>query len=161
MFVFFFLTYFPLVSPQTQQTCPLCAVSSAWNAVLLANSLTSVISSITFYVSFLKQYLCLSTSHGWRSLVGYSPWGGKESDTIERLNTLCNYWIYCVYCFLFVSFLLLPTRVLVLFALRTMPGTSYCSVNICGMNEFPDEEISIHFFYSDCLTAELFSTTMC
>ena len=86
MFVFFFLTYFPLVSPQTQQTCPLCAVSSAWNAVLLANSLTSVISSITFYVSFLKQYLCLSTSHGWRSLVGYSPWGGKESDTLERLT---------------------------------------------------------------------------
>ena len=20
-------------------------------------------------------------SHGWRSLVGYSPWGGQESDT--------------------------------------------------------------------------------
>ena len=25
-------------------------------------------------------------SHGWRSLVGYSPWGRKESDTTERLN---------------------------------------------------------------------------
>ena len=24
-------------------------------------------------------------SHGWRSLVGYSPWGCKESDTTERL----------------------------------------------------------------------------
>ena len=24
-------------------------------------------------------------SHGWRSLVGYSPWGRKESDTTERL----------------------------------------------------------------------------
>ena len=23
--------------------------------------------------------------HGQRSLVGYSPWGGKESDTTERL----------------------------------------------------------------------------
>ena len=23
-------------------------------------------------------------SHGWRSLVGYSPWGRKESDTTER-----------------------------------------------------------------------------
>ena len=45
---------------------------------------------------------------------------------------------------------------LVLFACRTMPGTSYCSVNICGMNEFPDEEIAIHFFYSDCFIAELF-----
>ena len=25
-------------------------------------------------------------SHGRRSLVGYSPWGHKESDTTERLN---------------------------------------------------------------------------
>ena len=25
-------------------------------------------------------------SHGWRSLVGYSPWGCKESDTTERLH---------------------------------------------------------------------------
>ena len=25
-------------------------------------------------------------SHGWRSLVGCSPWGRKESDTIERLH---------------------------------------------------------------------------
>ena len=24
-------------------------------------------------------------SHGWRSLVGFSPWGRKESDTTERL----------------------------------------------------------------------------
>ena len=25
-------------------------------------------------------------SHGWRSLIGYSPWGPKESDTTERLH---------------------------------------------------------------------------
>ena len=25
-------------------------------------------------------------SHGWRSLVGWSPWGCKESDTTERLH---------------------------------------------------------------------------
>ena len=25
-------------------------------------------------------------SHGWRNLVGYSPWGHKESDTTERLH---------------------------------------------------------------------------
>ena len=25
-------------------------------------------------------------SHGQRSLVGYSPWGRKESDTSERLD---------------------------------------------------------------------------
>ena len=26
--------------------------------------------------------------HGQRSLVGYSPWGCKESDTIEQLTLL-------------------------------------------------------------------------
>ena len=27
-------------------------------------------------------------SHGWRSVVGYSPWGHKELDTTERLHSL-------------------------------------------------------------------------
>ena len=27
-------------------------------------------------------------SHGWRSLVGYSPWGRNESDTTEQLHFL-------------------------------------------------------------------------
>ena len=31
------------------------------------------------------QYSCLEKSHGQKSLVGYSPWGRKESDTTERL----------------------------------------------------------------------------
>ena len=30
--------------------------------------------------------LLLGKSHGWRSLVGCSPWGCKESDTTERLH---------------------------------------------------------------------------
>ena len=33
------------------------------------------------------QYSCLENSHGQRNLVGYSPWGHKESDTTEQLNT--------------------------------------------------------------------------
>ena len=33
--------------------------------------------------SSLLQYFCLGESHGQRSLVGYSPWGLKESDTAE------------------------------------------------------------------------------
>ena len=28
-------------------------------------------------------------SHGQRSLMGYSPWGRKESDTTERLHFMC------------------------------------------------------------------------
>ena len=41
-------------------------------------------------------------SHGQRSLVGYSPWGCKESDTTERLHfSLYNpgvhpTWLWCV-----------------------------------------------------------------
>ena len=27
--------------------------------------------------------------HGWKNLIGYSPWGYKESDKIERLHSLC------------------------------------------------------------------------
>ena len=33
------------------------------------------------------QYSCLENPHGQRSLVGYSPWGRKESDTAEQLST--------------------------------------------------------------------------
>ena len=32
-------------------------------------------------------------SHGWRSLVGCSPWGHKESDTTERLH--CHFSLSC------------------------------------------------------------------
>ena len=32
------------------------------------------------------QYCCLEKSHGLRSVVGYSPWGCKESDTTEPLH---------------------------------------------------------------------------
>ena len=31
----------------------------------------------------LLQYSCLENPHGQRSLVGYSPWGHKESDMTE------------------------------------------------------------------------------
>ena len=33
------------------------------------------------------QYCCLENPHGQRSLVGYSPWGHKESDRMEWLMT--------------------------------------------------------------------------
>ena len=33
------------------------------------------------------QFSSLENLHGQRSLVGYSPWGCKESDTTEQLNT--------------------------------------------------------------------------
>ena len=33
------------------------------------------------------QYACLEHLYGQQSLVGYSPWGCKESDTTEQLST--------------------------------------------------------------------------
>ena len=36
-------------------------------------------------------YSCLENPHGQRSLVGYSPWGRTELDTIERLSTAEHY----------------------------------------------------------------------
>ena len=33
------------------------------------------------------QYSCLENPHGQRSLVGYSPWSHKESNTTERFST--------------------------------------------------------------------------
>ena len=33
------------------------------------------------------QYSCLENTHGQRSLAGYSPYGHKELDMAERLNT--------------------------------------------------------------------------
>ena len=36
----------------------------------------------------LLQYSCLENHHGQRTLVGYRPWGCKESDMTERLSTL-------------------------------------------------------------------------
>ena len=40
------------------------------------------------------QYFCLENPHGQRSLVGYSPWGCKVSDTTELIRTvqhMCKY----------------------------------------------------------------------
>ena len=42
----------------------------------------------------------LGESHGWRSLVGYSPWGHKESESTEHLstqNTLIHFILFNVY----------------------------------------------------------------
>ena len=36
-------------------------------------------------------------SHGQSFLVGYSPWGRKESDTTERLHFLSTNHLFCDY----------------------------------------------------------------
>ena len=41
----------------------------------------------TILLFFFTPVFLPGESHGRRSLVGYSPWGRKESDTTERLHT--------------------------------------------------------------------------
>ena len=54
---------------------------------------TSLVSfiSISLTIDWKRQWhptpvLLPGQSHGWRSLVGYSPWGREESDMTERLH---------------------------------------------------------------------------
>ena len=47
------------------------------------------------------QYYCRENPHGQRSLVGYSPRGRKELDTIERLST--HYLVFRVFLMCVVS----------------------------------------------------------
>ena len=44
--------------------------------------------------SNLLQYSCLENPHGQRSLVGYTPWGCKESDMTEHTPTYTLYVAY-------------------------------------------------------------------
>ena len=46
------------------------------------------------------QYYCLENAHKQRSLVGYSPWGHKESKTTEQLSIRCPYVPHFVYPFI-------------------------------------------------------------
>ena len=48
-------------------------------------------SLLVIYLMYSRQWqptpvLLPGKSHGWRSLVGYSPWGRKESDMTEQLH---------------------------------------------------------------------------
>ena len=56
-----------------------------WNDFL--GSLLDLPLGLFFFGSPL-QYSCLEKFHGLRSLVGYNPWGQKESDTTEQLHSL-------------------------------------------------------------------------
>ena len=59
-------------------------------ATLLLSCTTQVteIFFLTLAPSASASALLPGESHGRRSLVGYSPWGRKESDTTERLHSL-------------------------------------------------------------------------
>ena len=48
------------------------------------------------------QYSCLENLHWQRSLVGYSPWGHKQTDTTEQLPpSITIFWYFLMTFFLF------------------------------------------------------------
>ena len=99
-FVFFAYGYLVVPAPSVEVT-----VLSSLNCLcaLVKNHLWSILESVLFHLSFVchyastmlsygegsgtpLQYSCLEKSHGWRSLVGCSPWGREEPDTTEWLH---------------------------------------------------------------------------
>ena len=67
------------------------AVNLQFQGQLVSSSLRPILRIMTAYVGWRRQWhptpvLLLGKSHGWRSLVGCSPWGREESDTTERLH---------------------------------------------------------------------------
>ena len=58
---------------------------------IIQTNLTALKSFFLHWLIWRRQWhptpvLLPGKSHGWRSLVGYSPWGRWESDTTERLH---------------------------------------------------------------------------
>ena len=46
------------------------------------------------------QYSCLENPHGQRSVAGYSPWDGRESDTTEQLSAQHKCSVTTSYCYM-------------------------------------------------------------
>ena len=50
------------------------------------------------------QYSCLENPHGPRSLVGYSPWCRKESDTTKQLSIyIYTHMCVCIYISVYIK----------------------------------------------------------
>ena len=66
---------------------------------LTENLVTYVRLCVCVYIYWRRQWhptpvLLPGKSHGWRSLVGCSPWGCEESDTTERLHFFTLIYVY-------------------------------------------------------------------
>ena len=93
LFIFFYIFYFELCECQTGReggrAQPLKEWHSGWGQKLVRTNSSKMLEGLTF--SGLWTLLCTPVLlpgkfHGQKSLVGYSPWGRKESDTTEQLH---------------------------------------------------------------------------
>ena len=67
-----------------------------------ASLVTQMVKNLTA-MQYSLQYSCLENPYGQRSLLGYSPWGHKESDVTERLSTAQHKYVQCVYVYIYVQ----------------------------------------------------------
>ena len=70
---------------------PDSAVGNGKNPLLWGQTLQAPCLSVSGSIPWRSKWqptpaLLPGKSHGWRSLVGYSPWGPKESDMTEQLS---------------------------------------------------------------------------
>ena len=73
-------------------------------------------------------------SHGQRSLVGYSPWGSKESDTTERLTLFQRHYVIHI------------SPVLVHFTWQVSGYKVYVNQVFCRFNNIKQRWISSYFY---------------
>ena len=80
------------LSPFLQDSClPVHIGFLSLETSLVAQTVKRLPAMQETWVQSLGQEVLLSgKSHGWRSLVGYSSWGRKDSDTTERLHFRTN-----------------------------------------------------------------------
>ena len=86
------MTTSPLFSPKNGSFPKFCPGALSSSLPLRVSSLTAVSTfSLLLWIPGEGKWhptpvLLPGKSHGWRSLVGCSPWGHEESDTTERLH---------------------------------------------------------------------------
>ena len=62
----------------------------SFHLFLISSASNRSLPFLSFIVPFIWATFLPGKSHGWRSLVGYSPWDRKELDTTESLHFLSN-----------------------------------------------------------------------
>ena len=139
---------------QKQSTCvigsgfekPLKTIKTTWKHKMMLKSLNCRgFSSGWNNFCFIKIILCVvimdhrrrqwqptpvllpGESHGQRSLVGYSPWGHKESDTTERLH--------------FTSCPLSQWHYLTVSSFAAIPSFSFCLQSFPASESFPMSQL--------------------
>ena len=92
------------------------------------------------------KYSCLENPHWQRSLAGYSPWGSKELDTTEWLNT-AQHRPFLQSLIEFVTILLLFQ---VMVSSQTRDWTCTPCIGRWSLNHWTTSEVPCHYLLNCC-----------